>query len=65
MLDYKLTIIIPVYNEVDNLDRVKNTFNDYFFKSMLKSKVLFVDDGSNDGSFNKIKEICENTLYDL
>ena len=55
-----MTIIIPVYNEIDNLDRIHSTFSDYFTKSKTKSKVLFVDDGSSDGSFNKIVEICNN-----
>jgi len=65
MFDYKMTIIIPVYNEVDNLDRIENTFNDYFSKSKVKSKVLFVDDGSCDGSFDKIKSICsENPNFE-
>lgn len=53
-----MTIIVPVYNEEDNLDRVFNTFVDYFSQSRTKSKVLFVDDGSTDKSFNKIELIC-------
>ncbi|WGH76443.1 glycosyltransferase family 2 protein [Tenacibaculum tangerinum] len=57
-MDYRMTIIIPVFNEIDNLDRIHSTFTDYFSKSNTKSKVLFVDDGSTDGSFDKIDEIC-------
>ncbi len=53
-----MTIIIPVFNEIDNLDRIYNTFTDYFSKSKTKSKVLFIDDGSTDNSFEKINEIC-------
>jgi glycosyltransferase involved in cell wall biosynthesis len=63
MFDYRMTIIIPVYNEVDNLDRIEKTFNEYFEKSKVKSKVLFIDDGSNDGSFDKIKNICKNNYH--
>ncbi len=55
-----MTIIIPVYNESDNLDRVKNTFDKYLSESKIKSKVLFIDDGSKDGSFEKIIDICKN-----
>lgn len=55
---YQMTVIVPVYNEVLNLDRVASVFNEYFAQSPYKSKVLFVDDGSKDGSFEKIKEIC-------
>lgn len=55
---YKMTIIVPVYNEILNLDRIESVFTDYFAQSPVKSKVLFVDDGSKDGSFEKIVEIC-------
>ncbi|MDY6801467.1 MAG: glycosyltransferase [Bacteroidota bacterium] len=58
MTEYKMTIIVPVFNELDNLDRLKATLLEYFSKSATKSQVLFIDDGSTDGSFNKILEIC-------
>lgn len=58
-MKHSMTIIIPVYNEYDNLDRITSTFIDYFSKSDTKSIVLFIDDGSNDGSFNKIESICQ------
>lgn len=59
MEEYKLTIVIPVYNEYDNLDRVAETFKNYFTKATLPSKVLFVNDGSKDKSLELIKKICE------
>jgi glycosyltransferase involved in cell wall biosynthesis len=58
MTEYKMTIIVPVYNEYDNLDRVKATFLEYFLKSETRSQVLFIDDGSTDDSFIKILDIC-------
>ena len=54
-----MTIIVPVFNEVDNLDRLENVFNTFFSSAVEKCKVLFVDDGSTDGSFEKIQDICE------
>ncbi len=57
---YKMTVIVPVYNEKENLDRVFKTFNEFFEVSLIKCKVLFVDDGSNDGSYEKIINICKN-----
>ncbi len=57
--EFRMTVIIPVYNEADNLERIKNTFIEYFAKSPTTSKVLFVDDGSSDGSFGRIQEICK------
>ena len=59
-MKHRMTILIPVYNEIDNLDRIVSTFNDYFKQSNTKSKVLFIDDGSTDGSFDKILKLCND-----
>ncbi len=56
---YQLTIIVPVYNEEDNIQGLEKTFKEFFNQSSIKSKVLFVDDGSTDSSFEKIKKVCE------
>ncbi len=56
---YDLTIIVPVYNEEENIDRLEQTFKEYFDQSPIKSKVLFVDDGSTDESFEKIKKLSD------
>jgi glycosyltransferase involved in cell wall biosynthesis len=58
--EYIMTIIVPVYNEIENLDRVVDTFKNLFEVALFKCKVLFVDDGSTDGSYEKIVTICTN-----
>lgn len=58
---FELTIIIPVYNEEGNLERVKNELNQFFLKFQRRAKVLFVNDGSTDGSLAVIEKICHNT----
>lgn len=63
--DYKMTIIIPVYNEEDNLDRIEKTFLEYLAQSDTKSQVLFIDDGSKDSSFEKIVKICEHPYFNF
>lgn len=60
---YKMTIIVPVYNEEDNLDRIESVFLEYLAQSDTKSKVLFVDDGSTDSSFEKIVKICDSPHF--
>ncbi len=60
MTDFKMTVIVPVFNESDNINRIASTFTDYFSKSPTKSKVLFIDDGSTDDSFSKIENVCRN-----
>lgn len=59
-MEYRMTIIVPVFNEIGNLDRIKTTFLAYFSESKFKSQVLFVDDGSTDGSSEKVIEICSS-----
>jgi len=54
----KLTIIIPVFNEEENLDRVAKEMSNYLQDALVPSQVLFVNDGSSDNSLKKIKEIC-------
>lgn len=59
--DFELTIIIPVYNEEGNLDRVKDEMTGFFQKFDKKAKVLFVNDGSADNSLSIIQRICTGT----
>lgn len=62
----ELTIIIPVFNEEENLTRVASTFNSYFKTASMKSKVLFVNDGSTDNSQQMIENICsQNKNFDF
>ena len=60
-IDCELTIVVPVYNEEDNLERVKTEFSSYFAESRYWSKVLFVNDGSTDGSQALIEDICKDS----
>ncbi|HCX72648.1 MAG TPA: dolichol-phosphate mannosyltransferase [Candidatus Cloacimonas sp.] len=56
--NYKMTIVVPVYNELANIPRLGITLLEYLTQSKVKSKVLFIDDGSTDGSFNEIERLC-------
>jgi glycosyltransferase involved in cell wall biosynthesis len=57
----QLTIIVPIFNEEENIERLKESLSHYFQKASVPVKALFVDDGSTDGSLDKIKSICENS----
>ncbi len=56
--DYKLTIIVPVYNEEDNISALELRLSEFLPQALYASCVLFVDDGSKDSSLEKIKEVC-------
>jgi len=57
-MKYEFTIIVPVYNEEDNLKRVEKELLNYIQIALKKTKVLFVNDGSSDKSQILIEEIC-------
>lgn len=60
----QLTIIIPVFNEAENLTRLQKAFEAYFPIAKIPSKVLFVNDGSKDTSLEIIREINKtNPLF--
>jgi len=55
---YEFTIIVPVYNEADNIAALEKALGDYLPKCPVKACCLFVDDGSKDPSLSLIKEAC-------
>lgn len=57
-MEKEFTIIVPVYNEEDNLQRVKNSLSHYLQKACKSTSVLFVNDGSTDRSLEFIQKIC-------
>jgi glycosyltransferase involved in cell wall biosynthesis len=62
---YKFTIIVPVYNEEDNLERVEKELVNYLKIASLPSSILFVNDGSKDNSQALIEAICSrNTAFE-
>lgn len=56
---YDLTVIVPVFNEEDNMAALENRLGAYLGTALRKTCVLFVNDGSKDSSLEKIKAACE------
>ena len=54
-----LTIIVPVFNEEDNLSRVHKELSEYLAVCPVPAKVHFVNDGSIDKSQEEIFRICK------
>ena len=55
---YRLTIIVPVYNEEDNIYRLEEELGAFLPRAACSACLLFVDDGSKDRSLELIREVC-------
>ena len=58
----EFTIIIPVYNEEDNLDRVEKEMLSFLKIANKETSILFVNDGSKDNSQQLIESICARNI---
>lgn len=57
-MEYELTVIVPVYNEEENMVRVQEELSRFLSIAAVKTKILFVNDGSADNSQQLIENIC-------
>ncbi len=56
--NYQFTIVIPVYNEEDNIYSLEKKLSEFLPQSKYTACALFVDDCSTDQSLARIKEVC-------
>ncbi len=57
-----IAIIIPIYNESENIPRLLTSLNKYISSlKKIKTEVIFVDDGSTDNSYNLLKIAIHQT----
>jgi len=55
----EISIIIPVYNEAENIKELFLKIEDVLNKIQKTYEVIFVDDGSTDKTFDVLKELSE------
>ena len=55
----KVSVIIPVYNEREILPELVKTLFNTLQDQPYSWEILFIDDGSSDGSFQQLKSIAE------
>ena len=55
-----LSIVIPAFNEVDNLLRLAGSLTETLTETGLTYEIIFIDDGSTDGTFELIREIASS-----
>ena len=56
--EYTLTIIVPIYNEEDNMAALEERLSAYLKQALVPACVLFINDGSKDNSLSMMKDIC-------
>ncbi len=55
-----ISIIIPFYNEAGNLEALYHEINDVLMKEKSEAEIIFVNDGSTDGSEKEIEKIINS-----
>ena len=58
MKRYKISVIIPVFNNEDTINLIYNRLKKVFKKIRYNYQIIFIDDFSEDNSYKKIKQIC-------
>lgn len=56
---YDLSVVLPVYNEEDNIPLVHAELSSVLTGLGLRSEIIYVDDGSRDSSRDKIKALAD------
>jgi len=54
-----LSVVLPVYNELENLEILQDQLKAVLTKLGRTYEVIYVDDGSSDGSLKKLQELAE------
>ena len=57
MSEIDISVVVPLYNEEESLLELADWIKKVCDENQLSFEIYFIDDGSNDGSWNVIKEI--------
>ena len=62
-----LSVIIPAYNEELSIDRAYYTISKILEEAHIDNELIFIDDGSSDATYDKIKALAEtaDNIYGL
>ena len=58
----KLYIIIPAYNEEENIEMVVNQWHKVVENIGSDSRLIVIDDGSKDKTYEKLKSLCNENI---
>ena len=58
-MDSLLSVIVPAYNEEQNIKAAYETIGNILSSNNINYEIIFVDDGSADNTWNAIKEASD------
>jgi glycosyltransferase involved in cell wall biosynthesis len=58
-----VSVVIPVYNEADSIRELTDWIEKVCSGAGLSFEIIFIDDGSSDGSWKKIEELSDNKKH--
>ena len=53
----KVSLVVPCYNEAENVEAFQNAVITAFSNSELEYEIVFVDDGSTDATYHNLKKL--------
>ena len=54
-----ISVVIPLYNELESLPELEEWIVRVMKENGFSYEIIFIDDGSTDGSYSKIKELSD------
>ena len=62
-----LSVIVPAYNEELSVERAYYTISEILNKAGIENEIIFIDDGSTDATYEKIRNLAdkEKNIYGL
>ena len=54
-----LSVIIPAFNEELSIDRAYYTISGILKDAHIENEIIFIDDGSTDSTYGKIKALSD------
>lgn len=58
-MDYDISVVVPLYNEVESLPELHAWIKRVMDENQFTYEIMFVDDGSKDGSWGVIEKLAE------
>lgn len=55
----KISVVVPIYNEKDNVAILHKKIKDVMVKNSYDYEIIFVDDGSGDGTFEVMQQLAK------